>query len=107
MPTTKNATIRYQALDRCLRNPGRRYKNYAIWDRRILKYCTGKSSQYGIDKPINYIAYIDKLHEIRTEQNFKDLHQSIQKHFIPLGYEVTAMRAIEIVMFQTSKRKSA
>src|SRR5574344_982066 len=25
MPTTKNATIRYQALDRCLRNPGRRY----------------------------------------------------------------------------------
>lgn len=82
-------------------------ENYAIWDRRILKYCTGKSSQYGIDKPINYIAYIDKLHEIRTEQNFKDLHQSIQKHFIPLGYEVTAMRAIEIVMFQTSKRKSA
>jgi predicted DNA-binding transcriptional regulator YafY len=25
MPTTKNATIRYQALDRCMRNPGRRY----------------------------------------------------------------------------------
>ena len=25
MPTTKNATIRYQALDRCLRNPGRHY----------------------------------------------------------------------------------
>jgi hypothetical protein len=25
MPTTKNATIRYQAIDRCLRNPGCRY----------------------------------------------------------------------------------
>ncbi len=25
MPTNKNATIRYHALDKCFRNPGRRY----------------------------------------------------------------------------------
>ena len=25
MATNKNATIRYQALDRCFRNPGRKY----------------------------------------------------------------------------------
>lgn len=99
MPTTKNATIRYQALDRCLRNPGRRYKNYAIWDRRILKYCTGKSSQYGIDKPINYIAYIEKLNEISKEKQFNELYTAINKYF---DYPITAMRAIEIIMFQTN-----
>lgn len=74
--------------------------NYAIWDSRILNYCTGQSSQYGIDKPKNYIAYIEILNEISKEKQFNELYATIKKHF---DYPITAMRAIEIIMFQTNK----
>ena len=74
--------------------------NYAIWDSRILNYCTGQSSQYGIDKPKNYIAYIEKLNEISKEKQFNELYAAIKKYF---DYPITAMRAIEIIMFQTNK----
>lgn len=75
--------------------------NYAIWDSRILNYCTGQSSQYGIDKPKNYIAYIKKLNEISKEKQFNELYAAIKKYF---DYPITAMRAIEIIMFQTNKK---
>lgn len=78
-------------------------ENYAIWDSRILNYCTGQSSQYGIDKPKNYIAYNERLNKILKEHQFTDLYSGITKHF---NYPITAMRAIEIIMFQTSKSNS-
>jgi len=75
-------------------------ENYAIWDSRIIKYITGQSSQYGIGKPQNYLEYIKKLNEITQEEGFNDLYAAIKEKF---NYPITAMRAIEIVMFQTRK----
>jgi len=77
-------------------------EKYAIWDSRILNYCTNQASQYGIDKPQNYIAYLEKLHRLSKEKEFNDLYTEIKEHF---DYPITAMRAIEIIMFETSKRK--
>lgn len=75
-------------------------ENYAIWDSRILKYCTCQSSQYGIDKPTNYIAYIEKLNNITQEEEFNDFYAAISKKF---KYPITPIRAMEIIMFQTRK----
>lgn len=79
-------------------------ENYAIWDSRILKYTTGQTSQYGIDKPRNYLSYIKKLNKIKMEKGFPHLLSTIQKHF---KYPLTAMRTMEIVMFQKQKNEQA
>lgn len=79
-------------------------ENYAIWDSRILKFCTGQSSQYGIEKPQNYLAYIDRLNEIKKEDGFVDFFNLIQNHFKELGCQISEMRAIEIVLFQANSQ---
>jgi hypothetical protein len=73
-------------------------ENYAIWDSRILKFCTGQSSQYGIEKPQNYLVYIDKLNEFIVHPNYDQFHALVEEK---LGYKVTPMRALEITMFQS------
>jgi len=76
-------------------------RDYAIWDSRILRYITGKKSQYGIDKPENYLAYLVKMKEIINNKGYSNLHHLIERHF---DYSITPMRAVEILMFETDKK---
>lgn len=75
--------------------------DYAIWDSRIFKYITAKKSQYGIDKAENYLAYLENLKTIIAHKNYVELHKLIEKQF---DYEISPMRAIEILMFETDRK---
>ena len=75
-------------------------EEYAIWDSRIYRYITGKKTQYGIDKTVNYSEYLTRIREISNHQDYPALHLMIEKHF---SYPLTSMRAIEILIFEIER----
>ena len=75
-------------------------EEYAIWDSRIYRYITGKKTQYGIDKTVNYSEYLRRIREISNHQDYPALHLMIEKHFC---YLLTSMRAIEILIFEIER----
>jgi hypothetical protein len=75
---------------------------YAIWDSRIFRYLTGKKSQYGIEKPENYLEYLRRLNEIANKDEYQKLHDKIQGKFL---YEISPLRAIELLMFETDRKR--
>jgi hypothetical protein len=75
-------------------------EKYAIWDSRIFRFITEKKSQYGIDKPENYLEYLRGLAEISNNKNYQSFHKKVESKF---DYKITAFRAIEIVMFETDR----
>ena len=78
-------------------NPSR----YAIWDRRVYTYINRRYSQLQIQKPRNYLAYLDNCHEITNDGRFAPIHASMNRK---IGYEVTAYRALELVMYMGGTR---
>jgi hypothetical protein len=75
---------------------------YAIWDSRIFRYLTGKKSSYGIDKPKAYLKYLEGMKEIANHKDYRSLHFAIERNF---KYEISPMRAIEILMFETDRER--
>ena len=76
---------------------------YAIWDSRIFRYITKKKSSYGIDKPKAYLEYLTGLNNVANNIEYNNLHFKIESNF---NYEITPMRAIEIVMFETDRSRN-
>jgi len=74
---------------------------YAIWDSRIYRYITGKMQQNNINNAQNYLDYLDKLKTIIKHTNFQQLYKLVNNQF--KDYSISAMRAVEIVMFETNK----
>lgn len=75
---------------------------YAIWDKRVGNYL-GIGS-YILKQPKRYEEYISKL-EIITEtekERIKVIQGWIKDQ---IGYDVTPMRAIELVMFELGRKK--
>ena len=77
-------------------------ENYAIWDSRIFRYITGKKSDYGIGNVEYYMDYLLKIKEISKNEDYLSFHDRIAKK---CGYEIHPTRAIEIVMFETDKKR--
>ena len=77
-------------------------RDYAIWDSRIFKYLTGEKSQYGIDKAMNYDAYLKEINKLIQHPDYTDLHFKIERNF---SYTITPMRAVEILMFETNRNE--
>ncbi|MGB0880195.1 MAG: hypothetical protein ACPGTO_06480 [Polaribacter sp.] len=76
--------------------------NYAIWDSRIYRYLTNlEAYDYRIGNAKMYNHYLNELKKISKNANYPDLHFKIESHF---GYELTPMRAIEIVMFESDRK---
>ena len=69
---------------------------YVIWDRRVYTYVHGRYSQYRIQKPRNYLAFLDNCREITLDDRFKLVHASMNRK---IGYEVSPLRALELVMY--------
>jgi hypothetical protein len=69
---------------------------YVIWDRRVYTYVNGRYSQYQIQKPGNYLAFLDNCREIAHDTRFTPVHTSMNRK---VGYEVSAYRALELVMY--------
>ncbi|MBU2947364.1 hypothetical protein [Zobellia uliginosa] len=78
-------------------------KVYAIWDSRIHRYITGKSSSYGIGDIKTYIVYLEKIKYISSQDGYNKIHEKIAKHF---DYDIQPSRVMEIIMFQTDKTSS-
>lgn len=76
-------------------------QNYAIWDSRIYRYITGKKQQNNINNAQNYLDYLDKVKTIINHTNFHQLYKHVNNQF--KDYSISAMRAVEIVMFETVK----
>jgi len=77
-------------------------KDYAIWDSRIFRYITGKKSDYGIGNVEYYLNYLLKIKEIAKHKDYINFHDRIAKK---CGYQIQPTRAIEIVMFETDKKR--
>jgi len=75
---------------------------YAIWDSWVYKYINGKKPWwYQIGDISNYLAYLDNCREIVADPRFTPAHRSINRK---VGYEVTPLRAVELIMFVTAHK---
>lgn len=71
---------------------------YAIMDRRVYKYINGDEDTDQLNNPENYLVYLENCNEITQIESFKPIHESMNKK---IGYEVTPLRALELVMFMS------
>jgi hypothetical protein len=70
--------------------------HYAIWDSRVYQYLHGNFSLYQLHRLVNYRAYLETCCGITEHRAFPLVHQSINAK---VGYDVTPMRAVELVMY--------
>jgi len=71
--------------------------NFAIWDSKIYRFVyREKSYHQRVNKIDKFKEYLSRLSVIRTDRNFQNFHKSVNDK---IGYKVSAMRAIELVMF--------
>ncbi len=73
---------------------------YAIWDSNIYRYIFGNYSLVRIEKPVLYLSYLKELEKISKQKDFKDFYSKVKNI---VGYNITKIRAIELVMFSASK----
>ena len=79
-------------------------KKYAIWDSNVLSYLKSKDGncKYKIDNCSDYLDYINKCNEIVNNPKYDKIHNSIVKK---VGYEMSKLRTIELIMFSSSVKK--
>ncbi len=77
---------------------------YAIWDSRIFRYLTEKNTPYGIDRPANYLQYLEGLNEIVNHSKFYEIKALVQRHF---DYPLSPLRMVELVMFQADRARTS
>lgn len=69
---------------------------YPIWDSKIVKYITGNATGYGVDKVDNYLEYVKRLIDLTKEHDFIQFKHAVKKI---IGYDVSDVRTVEIIMF--------
>ena len=97
MSTNKNATIRYQALDRCFRNPGKRYSIYNLIDacnealldidpassgvkkRQVYEDIKFMQDSRGFDAPIETFKYGRNAYYRYSDQKFSINNQPLNE----------------------------
>lgn len=76
-------------------------EHFPIWDSRVYFYLTKKR---GYNSKVNnvrqYLEYMALVNQIIKKDKFKIIHDTVN---LKLGYDVSAVRAIEIIMFQSAK----
>ena len=78
--------------------------HYAIWDTRVFAFLSYRGKRCRVRRPTRgavnsvdrYASYLASLKSLFGDPKFADFHKRVNKD---LGYEVTAMRAAELVMF--------
>jgi hypothetical protein len=71
---------------------------HVIWDRRVYTYVNENYNQAEIQKPGNYLAFLDNCRGITRDGRFEAVHASMNQK---IGYEVSPLRALELVMYWT------
>jgi len=77
-------------------------RRYSIWDSRVYRYLHGGFSLYQLQRLRNYLAYLEVCRETIAHPTFGSVNASINRK---VGYAVTPMRAVELVMFMSSARQ--
>lgn len=75
---------------------------FPIWDSRIHKFLYKKEGPYTyqVNSVKNYMRFIEDINVGITHKNFDKAHKIVNKR---LGYPVTAIRALELLIFQKQK----
>ncbi|MGI2026683.1 MULTISPECIES: hypothetical protein [unclassified Endozoicomonas] len=72
-------------------------EHFPIWDSKVYRFCHKQEPhQYRVNSIDEYLTYLDQLKKLSEDERFPEFHNSV---IGKLGYEVTPMRAIELVMF--------
>ncbi len=73
---------------------------FAIWDSKIYAFVfEERAHNYRVNQLGKYREYMSKLEQIRRQPEFEAFHQSVKEK---VGYEISSLRAIELVMFLNS-----
>jgi hypothetical protein len=79
--------------------------SFAIWDSKIYKFVFNEAAHnYRVNQIGKYREYMSELERIKTHSIFPAFHNSVNTK---VGYEVSALRAIELVMFINSGQPAA
>ena len=71
--------------------------HFAIWDSKIYAFVFQKKPHnYRVKEVANYRRYLSMLSGIRSDSRFDAFHESVNAK---MGYDVSPLRAIEVVMF--------
>jgi hypothetical protein len=72
-------------------------ENFPIWDSKTYAFVYGKRPHYyRVNNVAIYIEYIALLEKLAAEDGFASFHNSVD---IKLGYHVSPLRALELIMF--------
>ncbi|GLZ88087.1 hypothetical protein Pres01_41380 [Metapseudomonas resinovorans] len=75
---------------------------FAIWDSRIYRFIHRQEPhQYRVNNAAEYGKYLARLQQLRQDARFPDFHVSVNRK---MGYPVSALRALEVVMFINAPR---
>ena len=71
--------------------------NYAIWDSKVYSFVHEKRPHhYRVNNVTTYIDYLNLLKDLATRSEFPAFNASVEAK---LGYRVTPLRSLELVMF--------
>ncbi|HPD82237.1 MAG: DUF6308 family protein [Alphaproteobacteria bacterium] len=75
---------------------------FPIWDSKIYKalFRSKKAYGYNVNNVQSYVTYIDEIKKTIKHPEFKIAHERVNRN---LGYDVSAVRACEIILFQSTK----
>lgn len=72
-------------------------EHFAIWDSRIYRFLFERTPHvYRVRSIQLYREYLESLSQLRNDPRFPEFHGSVNGK---LGYPVSALRAIELIMF--------
>jgi hypothetical protein len=70
---------------------------YAIWDSKVCSFVLGRAATHHcVNNVGRYRNYLNKLDTLKTDVRFREFHRSVINK---VGYQVSDLRAIELVMF--------
>ena len=73
---------------------------FAIWDSKIYSFVFDeKAHNYRVNQLIKYRDYMSRLDQIKRLPGFQAFYESVKSK---MGYEISPLRAIELVMFLNS-----
>ena len=80
-------------------------EKYAIWDSRVYRYLfLNKEPNYKTISNVNiYLSYLEFCKFISNSNEFTNIHKFIKEK---LQYDITAYRAIELVMYSRGKKSN-
>lgn len=74
--------------------------NFPIWDSKVYFFVHNKQPHhYRVNNVESYRQYVALLNDLTNKPDFPMLHDSVQKK---LGYYVSPLRALELIMFLNS-----